>query len=150
MENARAIWGTICAVAGAVGSMLAQAFGGWDDAMIALLIFMAIDYITGLIVAGIFHASPKSENGALESKAGWKGLARKGGTLLIVLVAAELDLVMGTTVVRDGVIIGFLLNELVSIVENAGLMGIPMPAAITNAIELLKKKEGKKDETESG
>ncbi|MBQ2834366.1 MAG: phage holin family protein [Clostridia bacterium] len=150
MENARTIWGTICTVAGAVGGMLAQAFGGWDNAMIALLIFMAIDYITGLIVAGVFHASPKSDNGALESKAGWKGLARKGGTLLIVLVAAELDLVMGTTVVRDGVIIGFLLNELVSIVENAGLMGIPMPAAITNAIELLKKKEGKKDETESG
>ena len=104
---------------------------------------MAIDYATGLIVAGFFHASPKSESGALESRAGWKGLIRKGCTLLFVLIAAQLDMVLGTTVVRDGVIIGFWLNELVSIVENAGLMGIPLPKALTNAIELLRDKEAK-------
>ena len=56
-----------------------------------LVIFMAIDYITGLVVAGVFHASPKTKTGALESKAGWKGLIRKGETLLIVLVACQLD-----------------------------------------------------------
>lgn len=145
MKNLEGIWGTICAVCGAVGGVLAQAFGGWDSSMATLLIFMAIDYLTGLIVAGVFHASPNSAGGALESRAGWKGLIRKGCTLLFVLIAARLDMVLGTTMIRDGVIIGFLLNELISIVENAGLMGLPLPAAITNAIELLKKKEGGKD-----
>jgi toxin secretion/phage lysis holin len=139
----KAVWGTICTVLGVAGGALAQAFGGWDTGMTTLLIFMAIDYLTGLLVAGVFHSSPKSESGSLESKAGWKGLIRKGCTLLFVLIGARLDMVMGTTVVRDGVIIGFLLNEVISIVENAGLMGIPLPAALTNAIELLKnKKEG--------
>lgn len=146
MENAKAIWGTICTVMGAAGGVIAQFFGGWDSGMTTLLMFMAIDYATGLIVAGVFHASPKSEGGALESRAGWKGLIRKGCTLLFVLIAARLDLVMGTTMIRDGVIIGFLLNELISIVENAGLMGLPLPTALTNAIELLKKKGESKDE----
>ena len=145
MKNVEGIWGTICAVCGIAGGFLAQLFGGWDASMATLLMFMTIDYITGLIVAGVFHASPKSEGGALESRAGWKGLIRKGCTLLFVLIAARLDMVMGTTMIRDGVIIGFLLNELISIVENAGLMGIPLPAALTSAIELLKKKEETKD-----
>ena len=74
----------ICTSAGAVGGFIASAFGGFDAAMITLLIFMTADYITGLLVAGVFHASPKSETGALESKAGFKGLVRKGMTLLFV------------------------------------------------------------------
>lgn len=146
MVTAKTIWGTVCTVLGVVGGALAQAFGGWDTGMTTLLIFMAIDYATGLLVAGVFHNSPKSDSGALESKAGWKGLIRKGCTLLFVLIGARLDMVMGTTVVRDGVIIGFLLNEAVSIVENAGLMGIPLPSALTNAIELLKNKHENGDD----
>ncbi len=145
MEISKTIWGVICTAAGMIGGFLSQVFGGWDSSMTTLLMFMAIDYATGLIVAGFFHASPKSEGGSLESRAGWKGLIRKGCTLLFVLIGARLDMVLGTTMVRDGVIIGFLLNELVSIVENAGLMGLPLPAALTNAIELLKKKEEKKN-----
>ncbi len=113
--------------AGLAGGALAQFFGGWDGSMATLMIFMLIDYVTGLIVAGVFHASPKSESGALESRAGLKGLIRKGYTLLFVLIGARLDLTLGTSFVRDGIIVGFLLNELISIVENAGLMGIPLP-----------------------
>ena len=101
---------------------------------------MGIDYLCGLIVAGIFKKSPKTETGALESRAGWKGLCRKGVTLLIVLVAYRLDLVMGTNVVKDGVVIAFLVNEVISIIENAGLMGVPIPAVVTNAIDMLNKK----------
>ena len=78
----------------------------------------------------VFHASPKSRTGALESRAGWKGLIRKGETLLIVLVACRLDAVMATSFVRDAVVIGFICNETISIVENAGLMGLPIPADI--------------------
>jgi toxin secretion/phage lysis holin len=147
METAKMVWGAICAALSVSLSTLAQMFGGWDSGMVTLMMFMMIDYATGLIVAGVFHNSPKSEGGALESRAGWKGLIRKGCTLLFVLIATRLDMVMGTTVVRDGAIIGFLLNELVSIIENAGLMGIPLPKALTNAIELLKAKEdGKVDD----
>jgi len=101
---------------------------------------MAVDYVTGLIVAGVFHASPKSRTGALESRAGWKGLIRKGETLLIVLVACRLDAVMATSFVRDAVVIGFICNETISIVENAGLMGLPIPAALTKAVDILKQR----------
>ncbi|MBR1738537.1 MAG: phage holin family protein, partial [Firmicutes bacterium] len=88
---------SVCAKIGVVGGIIASAFGGWDAALTTLVIFMVIDYITGLVVAGIFHSSTKTANGALESRAGWKGLCRKGMTMLIVLVAYRLDLVMGST-----------------------------------------------------
>ena len=130
----------ICTSIGIVGSTVAAAFGGWDAAMITLVSMMVIDYLTGVLVAGVFHNSPKTENGALESKAGWKGLCRKGMTLLIVLVAARLDIILGTGFIRDAVIIGYIANETISIIENAGLMGVPIPAAIEKAIEVLQSK----------
>ena len=68
---------SVCSIMGVIGSAIAALFGGWDSALITLIIFMAVDYISGLIVAGVFKASPKSESGALESKAGFKGLCRK-------------------------------------------------------------------------
>ena len=130
----------ICFGVGVVGSAIASLFGGWDAALVTLLIFMGIDYLTGLIVAGVFKNSEKTENGALESRAGWKGLCRKGVTLLVVLVACRLDLVMGSNFIRDAVVIAFIANETISIIENAGLMGIPVPVVIMQAIEVLKKK----------
>lgn len=130
----------ICTGIGIVGSTVAVAFGGWDAAMITLISMMVIDYLTGVLVAGVFHNSPKTENGTLESKAGWKGLCRKGMTLLIVLVAARLDIILGTGFIRDAVIIGYIANETISIIENAGLMGVPIPEAIKKAIEVLQQK----------
>ena len=129
-----------CTMIGAIGALIASLFGGWDTALATLMIFMATDYVTGLIVAGVFHTSQKSENGALESRAGWKGLCRKGVTLLVVLVACRLDLITGTNFIRYAVIIAFICNETISIIENAGLMGIDIPPALTAAIEVLKKK----------
>lgn len=129
-----------CTMIGAIGALIVSLFGGWDTALATLMIFMATDYVTGLIVAGVFHTSQKSENGALESRAGWKGLCRKGVTLLVVLVACRLDLITGTNFIRDAVIIAFICNETISIIENAGLMGIDIPPALTAAIEVLKKK----------
>ena len=131
---------TICMVLGMAGAMIANAFGGWDAALVTLVIFMAVDYVTGLIVAGIFHRSSKTESGALESRAGFKGLCRKGGVLLLVLVATRLDLILGVDFARDAVCIGFTANELISIVENAGLMGIPIPKVLTKAIDVLQEK----------
>lgn len=135
----------ICAGLGAVGGWISWLLGGWDSAVVTLLIFMAIDYISGLAVAGVFHASRKTDSGALESRAGWKGLCKKAMTLLFVLIAHRLDMVIGTTYIRDAVVIAFVANELISIVENAGLMGVPMPAAIENAIDILQKKVDKDD-----
>jgi len=126
---------------GTIGSGIAALFGGWTSAMTTLIIFMVIDYITGLIVAGVFKKSGKSENGALESRAGFKGLCRKGMILLILLVACRLDLALGTTYIKDAVCIAFVANETLSIVENAGLMGVPIPKTITKAIDVLKSKE---------
>ena len=131
---------TFCMAVGARGAAIASLYGGWDAALQTLILFMAVDYVTGLIVAGVFHASPKSRTGALESRAGWKGLIRKGETLLIVLVACRLDAVMATSFVRDAVVIGFICNETISIVENAGLMGLPIPAALTKAVDILKQR----------
>ena len=139
---------TIFATIGAVGAFIASLFGGWDAALITLIIFMGIDYATGFVVAAVFHKSTKSETGALESKAGWKGLCRKGMILLLVLVACRSDIVMGSNYVRDAVCIAFIANETVSIVENAGLMGVPIPAVITNAIDILKKKGDNNNEDE--
>ena len=135
----------ICTAAGVVGSGIAAVFGGWDTGLATLLIFMAADYVTGLIVAGVFHKSTKTDTGALESRAGWKGLCRKCMTLLYVLIAYRLDLLIGQHYIRDAVIIAFTLNELISMTENAGLMGIPMPAVIKIAIDILQKK-GEKNE----
>lgn len=121
------------------GSALAELFGGWDMALETLLIFMAADWITGgILLPVVFRKSPKSPNGALESRAGWKGLCRKGMTLLYVLIAARLDRLLSTEYIRNAVCIGFIANELLSIVENAGLMGVPLPTMIRKAIDILK------------
>lgn len=130
----------LLSIVGAIGAFISSLFGGWDAALTTLVIFMAIDYITGLIVAGVFHNSGKSENGALESRAGWKGLCRKGMTLLIVLVAVRLDMAIGTSFIKDAVVIAYIVNETISIIENAGLMGLPIPQVIGKAIDVLQQK----------
>lgn len=129
-----------CTAVGVVGSVITSLFGGWDAAMATLMVFMVIDYITGLLVAGVFHRSQKSSGGALESHAGWQGICRKGVSLLIVLVACRLDIVIGSNFIRDAVVIAFIANETISIVENAGLMGVNIPAPIMSAIDVLRRK----------
>lgn len=127
-------------IIGILGSAITSIFGGWSAAMTTLVIFMAIDYFTGLITAGVFHKSAKTDSGTLESRAGFKGLCRKGAMLLIVLVACRLDLTLSTTYIKDAVIIAFIANETISIIENAGLMGVPIPDTIKNAVDVLQKK----------
>ncbi|MFR1341907.1 MAG: holin family protein [Coprococcus sp.] len=134
----------ICTTAGAIGGVIASLFGGWDAGLATLVMFMAIDYVSGLVVAGVFHNSKKTTSGALESKAGWKGLCRKGMSLLFVLIAYRLDLAIGSNYIRDAVIIGFIVNETISIVENAGLMGVPLPEVINKAIDILTSKSEEK------
>jgi toxin secretion/phage lysis holin len=137
----------LCTAAGVLGGTIAAAFGGWNSSLTTLIIFMAIDYVTGLIVAGVFKKSGKSGTGGLESGAGWKGISKKGAALLVVLVAARLDITLGVDYCRTTAVIGYIANELISITENAGLMGVPIPAKIVKAIDVLKKQtEGEEAE----
>lgn len=122
------------------GGAIATVFGGWDQALQTLLLFMVIDWLTGgVLLPVVFGKSPKSQNGTLESRVGFKGLCRKGMMLFYVLIAAKLDLLLGVNYVRDTVCIGFIVNELVSIVENAGLMGMPMPEETQKVIDIMKR-----------
>ncbi|WP_370650989.1 holin family protein [Acetobacterium sp.] len=131
---------------GLAGGWIATLLGGWDAGLTTLIIFMAVDYVTGLVVAGVFKKSTKTATGALESKAGWKGLCRKVATLFCVLVACRLDMTLGSNFIRDGVIIAFSANEAISIIENIGLMGVDLPPALIKAIDILKNKGDKDDE----
>lgn len=126
---------------GAVGSLIASLFGGWNAALTTLVVFMAVDYVTGFLVAAIFHRSRKTKSGTLDSNVGWRGLCKKGVMLAVVLVAYRLDLAIGSQMLKDAVVIAFVANETVSIVENAGLMGVPIPTVILRAIDVLQKKE---------
>ena len=127
----------ICTACGAVGSFIAAALGGWDTAIITLLVFMAFDYVTGWIVAVVFKKSHKTETGGYSSAIGLKGLCKKGMIILLVVMANLLDMQMGANYVRDAVCIAFMANEAMSILENAGLMGLPIPAVITKALDVL-------------
>lgn len=146
MEKITTVKTSMLTAIGVIGSLIANYLGGWDMALQILVLFMAVDYISGLVVAGVFKKSGKSETGALESRAGFKGLCRKGMILGIVFIATQLDLLSGTEMIRDAVIIGYIANEAVSIIENAGLMGAPVPDVIKKAIDLLKNKEGEKND----
>lgn len=130
----------LCTVTGMIGAAAAWAFGGWDTAMVALVVCIAVDYLSGSIVALVFHKSTKTETGAYNSAYGLKGLCKKGLMLLFVLVAVQIDRVLGTDYVRNAVCIGFCTNEILSIMENLGLAGIPMPQAVVKALELLQKR----------
>lgn len=138
---------------GMIVAIFTSLFGGWSTGLATLLIFMGIDYLTGLIVAAVFKKSKKSKSGALESRAGWKGLCRKGMTLLFVLIAYRLDLLIETNYIRDAVIISFCINEVLSIAENASLMGIKLPSVIEKSLDILKQRsesEEVKDERGDG
>jgi len=126
------------------GAVVASALGGWDLALQTLFCFMIIDYATGLILAGIFKKSKKN-SGALNSHIGFKGLVKKCVMLLMVIIGYMLDHMIGWDFIRYAVIIAFIANELISIIENASLMGIPIPHVLMQAIEILRKKGDEKD-----
>jgi toxin secretion/phage lysis holin len=130
----------LAGLAGA-GAWIASALGGWDMALQTLLAVMVIDIITGLMVAAVWKKSGKSETGALESNAMFKGLCRKFVTILVIFIAWKIDQSTGLNgALRVGAILFFTGNEGLSIIENLGVMGVPMPPAVQKAIEALKKK----------
>ena len=141
---------SICTAAGIAGAAIASIFGGWTTALEVLIWFMGIDYVTGVIVAGVFHASKKSGSGSLKSVAGFKGLCKKAVVLMLVMMGYRLDQLMGTTMVKDAVCIGFIANEGLSILENVGLMGITYPEALRKALDILNKKKEDQEDDRTG
>ena len=139
MDAAQIKNGALAAVA-AVGAFIANALGGWDALLKVLVVMMAADYITGLVVAGLFRRSNKSESGALDSNAGFKGLAKKCAILLLVYIAVLLDGATGAHYVRSAVLLFFIGNEGLSLLENIGLMGVEYPAFLKNMLQALHDK----------
>lgn len=133
-------------IIGAIGGAIAQLFGGWSTGIGTLLILMALDWITGLMVAGVFQKSKKTESGGLSSSIGLKGICKKVMMLIIVVIAYRFDLILNYNYIRDAVVIALSLNEAISILENAGLMGIKIPKILSKAIDLLMTKAGEKEE----
>ncbi len=129
----------ICTAAGLLGGGLAWLFGGWDAAFAALLICIAIDYISGSILALVFHKSSKTATGAYNSAYGLKGLCKKCMMILFVAVGVQADRLLGADYVRDAICIGFSINEILSITENLGHAGVPMPKKVQEALEQLHK-----------
>ena len=131
----------ILAAAAAAGSILTGWLGGWDIALQTLLALMAVDCVSGVVVAAVFKRSDKSKGGRLDSGAGFRGLCKKCAELVLVLLAVRLDaLTGGTQYVRMAVLIFFIGNEGLSILENLGLMGVNYPACLKNAMEVLREK----------
>lgn len=134
-----------CLVCACVSSAILYLVGDITMPFIILLVFMCTDYITGLLLSAVFKKSKKTESGGLSSEIGFKGLIKKVCIIISVIVANLLDYVLDTNYIRNVVIISFMTNEVISIIENLGLIGIKIPKAITNAIDILKGKEGDKN-----
>lgn len=130
-----------CICCACVSSAILYLVGDITMPFIILLIFMCTDYITGLILSGVFKKSKKTESGGLSSEIGFKGLIKKVCIIICVIVANMLDYVLKTNYIRNVVIISFITNEVISIIENLGLIGVKIPKVITNAIDILKGKE---------
>lgn len=129
---------------GIVGSFIASLFGGWSDGLTILCIFMVIDFITGMTAAAMGE-SEKSPNGGISSQVIWKGILKKLMTLVLVVVGAQLDRLTGANYIRDTVVIAYCIAEVVSIIENAGLIGLPVPSIIQKVIDVLKEQNNNTD-----
>lgn len=138
-------------IAAAVGAVMGL-FGEWTQMHTILLVIMATDYVSGWIVAATGR-SPKTEGGGLSSKVGFIGLAKKGFIMAIVLIATLLDRALGNTamVFQGATLCYYIANEGLSVLENAGLLGVPYPPRIKAALENLREKDnGGKAERTSG
>lgn len=128
------------------GSFAANALGGWDASLQVLIALMVTDYITGVLVAAVWHKSSKSSSGTLNSVAGFKGILKKCAILLLVWIGVLLDQAIGSAYARTAVVLFFIGNEGISLLENLGLMGVPFPAFLQRALEALRDQGDKGNE----
>lgn len=135
----------VSSVFGFLVSLITSALGGWDAGLQTLIVFVCFDYFMGVIVAGLFKTSGKTPSGSLSSQVMLRGIIKKVGEFVLVAMAVRLDNLLQLCYIRDGVIISLIINEGLSILENLGLCGVPIPEVITKALDALR---GEKDERE--
>ena len=145
METIVSVKAMICTATGAVLGAVVNLIGGWSEDLTTLLILMAVDFFLGLMIAAVWKKSPKSDTGSLSSWSAWKGLCRKGAAMLVILIAYRLDVTLGVGYlgvgyIRTAVIIAFIVDEGISILENLGIMGVKYPEALKKALDILTDK----------
>jgi len=126
-------------VTGAIGSLLINLIGKPSDDLIILIILMIIDLIVGFLVSAILQKSTKTDSGKLSSTVMFKGITKKFFTLVIVVIAFQLDKLLVMNVIRHIVIIAFIVEEVLSITEIIAITGIKIPQIITKALDVLER-----------
>ena len=126
-------------VTGAIGSLLINLIGKPTDDLIILIVLMIIDLIVGFLISAIWQKSTKTDSGKLSSSVMFKGIVKKFFTLVIVVIAFQLDKLLAMNVIRHIVIIAFIVEEILSITENIAITGIKIPTIITKALDVLEK-----------
>ncbi|MCY7485826.1 holin family protein [Paenibacillus alvei] len=121
------------ASAGFIGSIITYAFGGWNELLIFLLIAIGIDYGTGITAA--------IKEGNLNSEVGWWGLMKKILMVVAVFFAHRADIALELNVLMNGALYAFIANESISIIENYGRLGLPLPKQFKDMIAVLKNRE---------
>ena len=136
-----------------LGIVFARIFGEWDNDILALIILMAIDFITGLAAAAFFRRSKKSANGGLSSSAALRGIAKKVCEMMLVAAAYQSEILLHIDYLRIAVIWGLCAAEIISITENAAYMDI-LPESVKkifdNVINTLNKNDKSKPNNERG
>ena len=126
-------------VTGAIGSLLINLIGKPTNDLIILIVLMIIDLIVGFLISAIWQKSSKTDSGKLSSGVMFKGIIKKFFTLVIVVIAYQLDILLAMNVIRHIVIIAFIVEEVLSITENIAITGIKIPTIITKALDVLEK-----------
>ena len=141
-----AIKNTVLVCLATVGAFISRSLGGWDASLQVLIALMVADYITGVLVAAVWHKSSKSSSGTLNSVAGFKGILKKCAILALVWIGVLLDNATGANYIRTAVVLFFIGNEGISLLENLGLMGVPYPTFLKKALEALHDRGDKGNE----
>lgn len=121
-------------------TLLHATFGEWDSAMTTLLFFMAMDYLACTVIKNLYKCDTKNKK--LKCKTGWKGISKKSMLFVFIMAAHRMDLLMTTQCIRNIVVVAFITNELLSLIESAKMMGIRVPQIFMTAIEILREKIG--------
>lgn len=142
-------WDRMLKWAAGIAGAIAGLFGEWNTMLTILVVAMTTDYISGWIVAWC-GKSPKTEGGGLSSKVGFIGLAKKGFIMMLILLATLLDRAIGgdTAVFQSSLVMYYIANEGLSILENAALMGVRFPAKLRRALETMREQEDKPPDDE--
>ena len=123
-----------------IGTMLINIIGKPTDELKILLMLMVIDLITGTLVSAVWHKSSKTKSGKLSSRAMFKGIVKKILTLVIVVIAYQLDILLNIDIIRYIVIISLIIEEILSIIETIALTGIKVPTIITKGLDILERR----------